>query len=137
MSMWAQVPTWLQAVVWASLTGTLLAAAVMGVEWLVRGRVPARWRLGLWLLVLVRLAAVPLPESSWSVFNYLPGGMRGEVAAKGRGNDEIRMINDEANLKSEIQNMQSDGSRQGLVSTSADWPAPLKTAGLEGGEVKS
>jgi beta-lactamase regulating signal transducer with metallopeptidase domain len=72
MNVWAQLPSWLQALVWASLTGTVLAAGVVCVEWLLRRRVPARWRLGLWLIVLVRLAAVPLPASSWSVFNWIP-----------------------------------------------------------------
>jgi beta-lactamase regulating signal transducer with metallopeptidase domain len=67
------IPAWLQGVLWASVYGTALAAAVLLAQPLLRRcRVPARWRFALWLLVLVRFTPLPLPESRWSVWNYLP-----------------------------------------------------------------
>jgi beta-lactamase regulating signal transducer with metallopeptidase domain len=42
---------------------------VLIVQWLLRGRLSARWRYNLWLLVLLRLIVPVTPQSSLSIFN--------------------------------------------------------------------
>src|SRR5438477_255993 len=56
--------------VWrTSLQAAVLIALVFLVQ-LIFGRVlSARWRYGLWLLVLLRLSMPMVPASAWSVFN--------------------------------------------------------------------
>ena len=53
----------------ASWKGAWVIGLVVGVQVLLRGRLPARFQDALWLLVLLRLAAPPLFESDWSLFN--------------------------------------------------------------------
>ena len=53
----------------ASWQAALLAGMVLIVQWLLRGRLSARWRYNLWLLVLLRLLIPVTPQSSLSVFN--------------------------------------------------------------------
>ena len=57
-------------VLWrASWQAAVLAVMVLIVQWLLRGRLSARWRYNLWLLVLLRLVVPVTPQSSLSVFN--------------------------------------------------------------------
>ncbi len=56
----------------ATLRASALAVAVLILQMLLRRRLPARWRYALWLPVVVVLVAPRLPESRWSVENYLP-----------------------------------------------------------------
>jgi beta-lactamase regulating signal transducer with metallopeptidase domain len=51
----------------ASARASLLSFAVLGLQLLLRHRVPARWRYALWLPVLVVLLMPAFPESQWSV----------------------------------------------------------------------
>jgi beta-lactamase regulating signal transducer with metallopeptidase domain len=52
-------------------------AAVLGllvflVSWALRGRLEARWRYCLWLVVLARLALPVAPPAPWSLFRLAP-----------------------------------------------------------------
>jgi|UniRef100_UPI00378414E5 beta-lactamase regulating signal transducer with metallopeptidase domain len=51
----------------ASARASLLSVAVLGLQVLLRHRVPARWRYALWLPVLLVLLTPAFPESQWSV----------------------------------------------------------------------
>jgi beta-lactamase regulating signal transducer with metallopeptidase domain len=55
----------------ATLRGTLLAAAVLLIQFALRGRLPAFWRHALWLPVLFMLASPVLPETAWSLESVL------------------------------------------------------------------
>lgn len=55
---------WLLA---ASARASLLSVVVLGVQVLLRHRVPARWHYALWLPVLLVLLTPAFPESQWSV----------------------------------------------------------------------
>ena len=57
-------------VLWrASWQAAVLAVMVLLVQWMLRGRLSARWRYNLWLLVLLRLLVPVTPQSPFSVFN--------------------------------------------------------------------
>ena len=59
---------------WAARTtfeASLIAALVLLAQWLLRGRVSARWRYNLWLLVVARLVLPAVPGSPVSPFNYI------------------------------------------------------------------
>jgi beta-lactamase regulating signal transducer with metallopeptidase domain len=49
----------------------LLALIVLALTWLLRGRLDARWRFGLWMVVFARLAMPILPAAPWSVFHFV------------------------------------------------------------------
>ena len=51
----------------ATLRGSLLVAAVLLLQYALRGRLPAFWRHALWLPVLFVLASPVLPASRWSL----------------------------------------------------------------------
>lgn len=51
----------------ASARASLLSLVVIGLQVLLRHRVPARWRYALWLPVLLVLLTPAFPESQWSV----------------------------------------------------------------------
>jgi len=51
----------------ASARASLLSVMVLGLQVLLRHRVPARWRYALWLPVLAVLLTPAFPESQWSV----------------------------------------------------------------------
>ena len=51
----------------ASARASLLSVVVLGVQVMLRHRVPARWRYALWLPVLLVLLTPAFPESPWSV----------------------------------------------------------------------
>ena len=57
---------WLLA---ASLRASLLAVAVLGLQFVLRRWLPARWRHALWLPMIFVLVAPVLPTSRWSVQN--------------------------------------------------------------------
>lgn len=65
----AMLEAFLRWLVDASLKGSVVIGLVLGMQALVGNRFPARWREGLWLLVLLRLVAPPLPGSDLSLFN--------------------------------------------------------------------
>src|SRR5262245_11420618 len=50
----------------------ILALVMFGVLFCLGKRVPARWQCLMWTLVFVRLVTPSLPETSWSVFNWVP-----------------------------------------------------------------
>ena len=56
----------------ATLEASVIAALILGVQYLLRDRLPARWHYALWLVLLIRMAVPWNPESSLSVFNLLP-----------------------------------------------------------------
>ncbi len=74
---------------------TFTAAAVMAVKRLLRNRMSARLHLLIWLIVLVRMCAVSLPESRVSVFNglntqtYAPYVANVDNAARNKGETKI------------------------------------------------
>ena len=56
--------------VWRSSgQASVLVGLVLGVQWLWRHRLTARWRYALWLLVLTRLMVPFAPTSAFSIFN--------------------------------------------------------------------
>lgn len=59
---WVLETTWQAAV----LAGMILLA-----QWLFRKRLSPAWRYGFWMLLLVRLMMPTLPESAFSVFNWV------------------------------------------------------------------
>jgi beta-lactamase regulating signal transducer with metallopeptidase domain/5-hydroxyisourate hydrolase-like protein (transthyretin family) len=56
----------------ASWQAALLGLLVFVVAWALRGRLEARWRYGLWLVVLARLALPITPPAPWSLFRLVP-----------------------------------------------------------------
>lgn len=61
-----------------SAHASVLALAVLVVEWVAGRRLAPRWRFGLWLLVLARLIIPVAPESPLSLFNLVdlaPAGL--------------------------------------------------------------
>jgi beta-lactamase regulating signal transducer with metallopeptidase domain len=61
--------TWLGRASWQA---SVLILLVLLAQWLLRGKLAPRWRHGLWLLVVMRLALPWTPESRISLFNWLP-----------------------------------------------------------------
>lgn len=58
--------------VWrASIEASLLAGLVVAAQFVLRGRVSARWRYNLWLLVILRLVLPVFPQSRLSPFNWM------------------------------------------------------------------
>lgn len=53
----------------ASMRGTALAFMVLFIQWMLRGRMPAKWRYALWTPVILVLAAPSLPHSGLSLEN--------------------------------------------------------------------
>ncbi len=66
-----------------SLQASVLIALLLVGLALVRGRVPARWRYALWLVVLVRLLLPWAPESPLSLYGILPSGQKTPAQAPG------------------------------------------------------
>ncbi len=71
---------WLQSLLRTSFDASLMAIAVLALQPLLRRHIPARWRFGVWLLVLVRFVPLPLPESRFSLYNLLPHARTAVVA---------------------------------------------------------
>src|SRR4051794_40031137 len=59
---------WVGRTTWEA---SLIAALVLAAQWLLRGRVSARWRYNLWLLVVARLVLPTVPGSRVSPFNLV------------------------------------------------------------------
>ena len=57
---------WLLRTSWQT---SILIVILILTQWLLRHRLPARWRYGLWLLVIARALLPTAPSSAWSVFN--------------------------------------------------------------------
>lgn len=58
--------------IYATVRGSVVIVLVAAVLAIAGRRIGARWRLALWLIVLVRLAVPFAPASSLSIFNVLP-----------------------------------------------------------------
>lgn len=65
---------WMRFVLILSSRGAVLVLLVLAAQWIFRKRLSPRWRYGLWLLVLVRLALPVTPESPTSIFNLARPG---------------------------------------------------------------
>ncbi|MBI3117072.1 MAG: LysM peptidoglycan-binding domain-containing protein, partial [Candidatus Hydrogenedentes bacterium] len=61
---------WVVANSWRA---AVLVGVVLVVQRLLRGRLAAKWQYALWLLVVARLMVPPGVESTWSMFNWVPG----------------------------------------------------------------
>jgi len=59
---------WVGRTTWEA---SLIAVLVLAAQWLLRGRVSARWRYNLWLLVVARLVLPTVPGSRASPFNFV------------------------------------------------------------------
>src|SRR4029077_3583225 len=55
----------------ASWQGGVLILLVLAIQWAFRGRLNPRWRYGLWLLVMIRLAFPWTIQSRASLFNVV------------------------------------------------------------------
>ena len=55
----------------ATVRGALLTLAVLALQAALRGWMPARWRYALWLPVIFVLASPVLPQSRWSLENWV------------------------------------------------------------------
>ncbi|HWE92356.1 MAG TPA: M56 family metallopeptidase [Tepidisphaeraceae bacterium] len=75
----------------ASWQASVVAALVLIVQAMLRGRVSARWRYGLWLLVVVRLILPTLPATRFSPFNWLRIEAPSEAVAKATVPRPIRL----------------------------------------------
>jgi beta-lactamase regulating signal transducer with metallopeptidase domain len=70
---------WLLRATWQSSVVILL---VLGVQWLFRHQLSAKWRYRLWWLVLLRLVLPVSPPSSFSIFNYVTPRLPANFAAE-------------------------------------------------------
>jgi len=59
-----------------TIQASVLIVVVMMVQWLLSGRLDARWRFSLWWLVVIRLLLPATPESSFSLFNHFRPELR-------------------------------------------------------------
>jgi beta-lactamase regulating signal transducer with metallopeptidase domain len=62
------VMEWVVRTTWEA---SLIAALVLLAQWMLRGRVSARWRYNLWLLVVARLLLPAVPGTHYSPFNLV------------------------------------------------------------------
>lgn len=86
-SLFDSSPRFLEWVWKTSWQASILVLLVLAVQWLWRDRLAPRWRYGLWLLVVGRLALPVSFQSEWSLFNWVQAGQprsAREVAAAGR-----------------------------------------------------
>ncbi|MDB5305488.1 MAG: hypothetical protein JWM97_3037, partial [Phycisphaerales bacterium] len=65
----------------ASWQASVVAALVLLAQFLLRGRVSARWRYNLWLLVVARLLLPSMPGTRFSPFNWLHFNTAAQVVA--------------------------------------------------------
>ena len=81
-------------VVWrASWQGAVMVGVLLAVSAVLGGKLPARWRYNLWVLVLVRLALPVTPGSPVSVFNWVRSA---EVAARNVETRDVEVGSGEA-----------------------------------------
>lgn len=64
--------TFIDWLIRASWQASVLAGLVLLIQQVFRSRLPARWRHGLWLLVVLRLILPALPASHLSIFRVVP-----------------------------------------------------------------
>lgn len=88
----AMLEAFLRWLVDASWKGSVVIGLVLGVQALLRTRFPARWTDGLWLLVLLRLVAPPLPDSDVSLFNLQNHVDLGDLFHPGLPTDQESLI---------------------------------------------
>lgn len=88
----AMLEAFLRWLVDASWKGSVVIGLVLGVQALLRTRFPARWTDGLWLLVLLRLVAPPLPYSDVSLFNLQNRVDLGDLFHPGLPTDQESLI---------------------------------------------
>jgi beta-lactamase regulating signal transducer with metallopeptidase domain len=60
-----------QWVLQSSWQAAVLIVFILGVQWIFRRQLGARWQAGLWLLVVIRLLLPFGPTASWSVFHHV------------------------------------------------------------------
>ncbi|CAN5549284.1 hypothetical protein BH10PLA2_BH10PLA2_18620 [soil metagenome] len=65
----------------AELQAAVLCLVVLLVQFGLRGRLQARWRFALWLLVLTRLAIPMLPFPQWNLVSWVPASSRTPIDA--------------------------------------------------------
>lgn len=79
--------TWCETAFWwvlgSTLEATVIIALIVGVQALLRDRLPARWQYGLWLVLLARMVIPVAPPASFSVFNLVNGGLWSVQRASG------------------------------------------------------
>jgi beta-lactamase regulating signal transducer with metallopeptidase domain len=78
-------------VVRSSWQASVVVALVLIAQAPLRGRVSARWRYGLWLLVVVRLILPALPATRFSPFNWLRIEAPAEAVASAEGPPPTRV----------------------------------------------
>ncbi len=66
------LPPSLQTLLTTSAYASLFALVILLLQPLLQRCISARWRFILWMLVLIRFLPLSLPESRFSIFNYLP-----------------------------------------------------------------
>ncbi len=71
MKPFADLEVWVNGLLNASLQAALLVPVILLIQWLLRGRLAARWRHALWWLLLARLVLPVSIASPFSLFNYV------------------------------------------------------------------
>ena len=71
MKPFADLEVWVNGLLNASLQAALLVPVILLIQWLLRGRLAARWRHALWWLLLARLLLPVSIASPFSLFNYV------------------------------------------------------------------
>lgn len=59
-------------IVRSTVQASVLACLILAVQTVARRKLPSRWLYALWFLLIVRMAMPWAPESSFSVFNFVP-----------------------------------------------------------------
>jgi beta-lactamase regulating signal transducer with metallopeptidase domain len=86
MNAWSWLEFLGERVVAASWQATWLIGAILLLQRLLRRRLSPRWRYALWLPVMVRLALPATPPSSFSAFQWVPGGGPSPADLRGAAN---------------------------------------------------
>src|SRR5206468_1477883 len=76
----AALETALACLAHAGWQAAVLGLLVLLLSRALRGRLEPRWRYGLWLVVLARLALPVAPPAPWSLFRLVPAGASGRSA---------------------------------------------------------
>ncbi|MCX5646449.1 MAG: hypothetical protein NTZ17_17480 [Phycisphaerae bacterium] len=89
----ANLATFLQWLLKATLQGSLLVCLIMLIKGILRERLPARWHYCLWLVLLLRLALPWAPQSRISIYGLIPRSFSSYDATSGfavASSDETR-----------------------------------------------
>lgn len=65
----------------ATVKGSVVILLVVVVQRMTAGRIDARWRHALWMIVVVRLLLPGAPSTPWSIFNLLPASAAEPIGA--------------------------------------------------------